>query len=93
MLGPHPDAVVFGRAAPGDGAIGLDQEDRWTCNGSATRLATFVDDPPGGDRFALDIRKQRKPEIEAARETRRLLDGVDRNRDDLSTGGIDIGKT
>jgi hypothetical protein len=49
-----------------------------------------VDDPPGGDRFAFDIRKQRELEAEAARETRRLLDGVDRNRDDLGAGGIDF---
>lgn len=90
MLGPHPNAVVFGHAAPGNGAIGLDQEDRRTCDGSATRLAALVDDPPGGDRFAFDIRKQRKPETEAARETRRLLDGVDRNRNDLGAGGVDL---
>jgi hypothetical protein len=90
MLGPHPNAVVFGHAAPGDGAIGLDQEDRRTGDGSATRLSALVDDPPGSDRFAFDIRKQRKLETEAVRETRRLLDGVDRNRDDLGAGGIDF---
>jgi len=49
-----------------------------------------VDDSPGSDRFAFDIRKQRKVETEAARETRRFLDGVDRDRDDLGAGGIDF---
>ena len=90
MLGPHANAVVLGHAAPGDGAIGLDQEDRRTGDGSTTRLAALVDDPPGGDRFAFDIRKQRKLETEAAREARGLLDGVDRDRDDLGAGGIDF---
>jgi hypothetical protein len=90
MLGPHPNAVIFSQAVPGDSAIGLDQEDRRTCDGSATRLAALVDDPPGGDRFAFDIRKQRKLETEAARETGRFLDGVDRNRDDLGAGGINF---
>jgi len=90
LLRPHPNAVIFGHAAPGDGSVGLDQEDRRTGDGSATRLAAIVDDPPDGDRFAFDIRKQRKLETEAARKTRRFLDGVDRNRNDLGAGGIDF---
>jgi hypothetical protein len=49
-----------------------------------------VDDPPDSDRFAFDIRKQWELETEAAREARRLLDGVDRNRDDLGAGGVDF---
>jgi hypothetical protein len=88
VLGLHPHTPIIGEVAPGDGAVGLDQIDRRTGDGSATRLAALVDDPPGGDRFAFDIRKQRELEAEAARETRRLLDGVDRNRDDLGAGGI-----
>ena len=90
MLGPHPNAVVFSQAVPGDSAIGLDQEDRRTCDGSATRLAALVDDPPGVDRLTLDVRQQRELETEAARETGRFLDGVDRNRDDLGADGIDF---
>ena len=93
MLGPHPNAVIFSQAVPGDSAIGLDQEDRRTCDGSATRLAALVDDPPGADCLALNIGQQRVIQTELARETRRLLDGVDRNCDDLGTGGIDFRKT
>ena len=93
MLRSHPDTVVIGQAAPGDGAIGLHQEGGRTCDGSTARLAALVDDPPGADRLAFNIGQQRVIQTETARETRRLLDGVDRNRDDLGTGGIDIGKT
>ena len=91
MFGSHPDAVVIGQAAPGDGAIGLDEEGGRTRNGSTTRLATLMDDPPGADRLAFDIGQQRVIQTETARETCRLLDGVDRNRDDLGAGGIDFG--
>jgi hypothetical protein len=49
-----------------------------------------VDDPPGVDCLALDVRQQREFETKAAREARGLLDGVDRDRDDLGAGGIDF---
>ena len=93
MFGPHPDSVVVGQAAPGNRAIGLDEEGGRTRDGSAARLAALVDDPPGADRLAFDIGQQRVIQTEPARETRRLLDGIDRNRDDLGTRGIDFRKT
>ncbi len=93
MLWSHPDAVVVGQAAPGDGAIGLDEEGSRSCDGSAARLATLVDDSPGADRLALNIGQQRVIQTEPTRETRRLLDGIDRNCDDLGAGGIDFRKT
>jgi hypothetical protein len=93
MLGSHSDAVVVGQAAPGDGAIGLHEERGRTRDGSTARLAALVDDPPGADCLAFNIGKQREIQTEPVRETRRLLDGVDRNRDDLGAGGIDFRKT
>ena len=93
MFRSHPDAVVVGQAAPGDGAIGLDEESGRTRDGSAARLASLVDDPPASDCLALNIGQQRVIQTEPARETRRLLDGVDRNCDDLGAGGIDFRKT
>jgi hypothetical protein len=93
MLGSHPDAVVAGQAAPGDGAIGLDEEGGRTRDGSAARLAALVDDSPGADCLAFNIGQKRVIQTEPVRETRRLLDGVDRNRDDLGAGGMDFGKT
>jgi len=93
MLGSHADAVVVGQAAPGDGAIGLHEEGGRARDGSAARFAALVDDPPGADCLAFNIGQQRVIQTEPARETRRLLDGVDRNRDDRGAGGIDFRKT
>ena len=73
--------------------IGLDEEGGRTCDSSAARLAALMDDPPGADCLAFNIGQQRVIQTETARETRRLLDGVDRNRDDLGAGGMDFGKT
>ena len=77
MFGSHPDAVVVGQAAPGDGAIGFDEEGGRTRDGSTTRFAALIDNPPGADRLAFDVGQQRIIQTEPARETRRLLDGVD----------------
>ncbi len=93
MFGSHPHTPIVGQAAPGDGAVGLDEEGGRTRDGSATRLAALVDDPPGADRLAFDIGQQRVIQTETSRETRRLLDGVDRNREDRGAGSIDTGKT
>ena len=93
MFGSHPDAVVVGQAAPGDGAIGLHEEGGRTRDGFAARLAALVNDPPCADRLAFNIGQKRVIQTEPARETRRLLDGIDRNRDDLCAGGIDFRKT
>jgi len=54
-------------------------------SGSTRKVAGRAMAPPPG--------LQRVIQTEPVRETRRLLDGVDRNRDDLGAGGMDFGKT
>ena len=58
-----------------------------------TRLGAFVDQSPGSDGLPLDVGQDRKLEAEALREACIFFDGVDRDRDDLGSGGVDVCET
>ena len=87
----HP--VVVGQSTPGNGAVGLDQEDRWSGDGAPARFAVFVDQPPRVNGPLLNIGEDRKLEAEFFRQKGRFLDGVDRNREDRGPSIVDLGET
>jgi hypothetical protein len=52
-----------------------------------------VDQSPGSDGFPLDVGQDRKFEAETLREACVFFDRVDRDRDDLGSGGVDVSET
>jgi hypothetical protein len=90
LLRPHPYPVVISQSPPGNPAVGFDEEDRGPGDGAPAWLGSFVHQPPRSYRLPLYVRQDLELEIEFLREARVFFDGVDRDRDDLGAGRVDV---